>query len=96
MEGHTPPIKTDPSYIHIEVEEVKEAYMLAMPDLSLENIETKVYTSEIRRETEAKIKALEKENEALKAEKDKEVTALWDEINNIKRREKIWNELKGE
>ena len=66
-----------------------------MPDLSLENIETKVYTSEIRRETEAKIKALEKENEALKAEKDKEVTALWDEINSIKQREDIWKELKG-
>lgn len=94
MEGHTAPVKTDSSYIQIGVEEVKEAYLLAMPDLSLENIETKVYTSEIRRETEAKIKALEKENEALKAEKDKEVTALWDEINSIKQREDIWKELK--
>ena len=96
LEGHTPPVKTDPSYIQIEVDEVKESYLLAMPDLSLENIETKVYTSEIRREMESKINNLEKENKTLREEKDKEVNALWDEINNIKERRNIWNELKGD
>lgn len=95
LEGHTPPIPTDPSYVKHDIQEVKDAYMAAIPDLSLENTDVKVYTSDVRRETEAKIKALEKENEALKAEKDKEVTALWDEINNIKQREDIWKELKG-
>lgn len=96
MEGHTTPLKTDPSYIQIGVEEVKEAYLSALPDLSLENVETKVYTSEVRREMEAKINALEKENQDLKEKNESEVSALWDEINNIKERENIWKELKGE
>ncbi|WP_305514442.1 hypothetical protein [Methanobrevibacter sp. V14] len=94
MEGHVAPVKTDPSYIQIGVDEVKEAYLSALPDLSLENIETKVYTSEVRREMEAKIDSLEKENEALKQEKDMEVNALWDEINNIRARQNAWDELK--
>ena len=93
MEGHVAPVKTDPSYIQIGVDEVKEAYLSALPDLSLENIETKVYTSEVRREMEAKIDSLEKENEALKQEKDMEVNALWDEINNIRARQNAWDEL---
>lgn len=94
MEGHTPPVKTDPSYIQIEVDEVKEAYLLAMPDLSLENIETKVYTSEVRRETEAKIKALEKENELLKQENEQANNELWEEINNMKARQEAWEQIK--
>ena len=93
LEGHTPPVKTDPSYIQIDVDEVKEAYLLAMPDLSLENIETKVYTSEVRRETEAKIKALEKENEELKQKNEEDFKELWDEINNMKSRQDAWNNL---
>ncbi len=93
LEGHTPPVKTDPSYIQIEVEEVKEAYLLAMPDLSLENIETKVYTSEVRRETEAEIKQLKKENEELKQKNEDGFNALWNEINNMKKRENVWREL---
>lgn len=96
MEGHTPPVKTDPSYIHIDVEDVKEYYLLALPDLSLENIETKVYTSDVRREMENKISKLEAENEELKQKNETEVNALWEEINNIKERESIWNELKGD
>ena len=62
MEGHTAPLKTDASYIQIGIEEVKEAYLLALPELSLENIETKVYTSDIRREMESKIGDLEDKN----------------------------------
>lgn len=72
MEGHTTPLKTDPSYIQIGIEEVKEAYLLALPDLSLENIETKVYTSEVRKEMEAKISNLEKQVQ----EKDEEVNEM--------------------
>ena len=64
-----------------------------MPDLSLENIETKVYTSEVRRETEAKIKALEKENEELKQKNEEDFKELWDEINNMKSRQDAWNNL---
>ena len=95
LEGHSSPLKTDSSYIEIDIEEIKEAYLSALPDLSLENTETKVYTSEIRRETEAKIKALEKENEQLKQKNESDVKALWEEINNMKKRDEIWNELKG-
>lgn len=68
MEGHVSPIKTDSSYIKHEIEEVKEAYMMTMPDLSLENTETKVYTSDARREMEEKISVLEKELEAKNTE----------------------------
>lgn len=75
LEGHTSPIKTDSSYIEIDVEEIKEAYLSALPDLSLENTETKVYTSEIRREMESKINSLQKELD----EKEKQV-------NNIEKR----------
>ena len=93
MEGHVSPVSTDSSYIKQDVENVKEAYLAAIPDLSLENTETKTYTSEVRREMEAKMEALEKENEALKNEKDSEVNALWDEINNIRARQNAWDEI---
>ena len=63
MEGHTSPVKTDSSYIKIEAEEVKEVYLAALPDLSLSNVTTKTYTSEARREMEAKISELESELE---------------------------------
>lgn len=94
MEGHTTPLKTDPSYIQISWEDVKEAYLLALPDLSLENIETKVYTSDIRREMEAKMIELQKENESLKQENENAVNALWNELNNMKARQDAWETLK--
>ena len=96
MEGHVSPIKTDSSYIKQDIEDVKEHYMAAIPDLSLENTDVKVYTSEIRREMEDKINSLEKENEQLKQKNEEDVKALWEEINNIKEREAIWDELKGD
>ena len=65
MEGHVSPVKTDSSYIKQDIESVKEAYLAAIPDLSLENVETKVYTSEVRREMEEKITRLENKNEEL-------------------------------
>lgn len=82
MEGHTSPLRTDSSYIDIDVEEIKEAYMAAIPDLSLENTEVKVYTSEVRKQMEEKISNLEKENEKLK-EDISEIDKLKDVVNNI-------------
>lgn len=72
MEGHTSPLKTDDSYIKINVDEIKEAYMAAIPDLSLENTDVKVYTSDVRREMEQKINSLEKELE----EKEEKVSNI--------------------
>ena len=40
--------------------------MVAIPDLSLENTDVKVYTSDVRREMEEKISNLESQNETLK------------------------------
>ena len=88
LEGHTPPIRTDSSYIDIHIEDIKEAYLSAIPDLSLENTETKVYTSEVRREMEAKMEALGKENEALKQKYDKkevEVNQMNERLSSIEK-----------
>ena len=90
MEGHTTPLKTDPSYIQIGVEEVKEAYLLALPDLSLENVETKTYTSEVRREMEAKIQELERKNELLESEVS-EIDSIKERLNALER--PSWNEF---
>lgn len=79
MEGHISPVKTDSSYIKKEIDEVKEAYMAALHDLSLEKTETKVYTSEVRREMEEKINMLEKELEA----KTSEATLMDDRLSAI-------------
>lgn len=94
LEGHTAPLATDTSYIKIGFDEILEAYMSVIPDLSLDNTETKVYTSDIRREMESKIKSLEKENESLKEENQKTTKALWDEINNMKARQEAWEQIK--
>lgn len=61
MEGHVSPVQTDSSYIKQDIQNVKETYMSAIPDLSLENTETRVYTSEIRKEMEEKINKLQDE-----------------------------------
>lgn len=94
MEGHAPPVATDSSYIDIPLDEIKEAYLSAIPDFSLENTETRTYTSDVRREMEEKMNALEEENRALRKEKDKEVQALWNELNNMKKRQNIWEDMK--
>lgn len=70
LEGHTPPMATDSHYIKIDVCMVKEAYMAAIPDLSLENTETKVYTSDVRREMESKLTELENKNKLLESENE--------------------------
>ena len=93
MEGHMSPVKTDSSYIQIDIDEVKEVYMYALPDLSLENTETKTYTSEVRREMEAKISELEAKNKQLESEVS-EISSIWDELEDVKRRQDVWEQLK--
>ena len=89
LEGHTTPMKTDGSYIEIGFDEIKEAYLSAIPDLSLENTETKVYTSEIRREMEAKINSLQnklKEKEAQTSDMEErlsKVEEIFNQVNNL-------------
>lgn len=82
LEGHSPPMATDPHYIKIDKEHVKEAYMAAIPDLSLEHAEVKVYTSDIRREMEDKISTLEKELN----EKETEVQNITDRMDSFEKR----------
>lgn len=94
MEGHVSPVSTDSSYIKQDILDVKEHYLAAIDDFSLEHTEVKVYTSEVRKEMESKMNELIKENELLREEKNKEVEALWDEINDLKNREKVWENIK--
>ena len=72
MEGHVSPIATDSSYIKQDIENVKEYYMSAIDDFSLEKTKVKVYTSEVRKEMEEKINMLEKQVQ----EKDAEVNEM--------------------
>lgn len=67
MEGHVSPVQTDSSYIKQDVEDVKEYYMSALDDFSLEKTEVKVYTSEVRKEMESKIADLETKNRELES-----------------------------
>ena len=53
--------------------------MAALPDLSLENTETKVYTSEVRREMENKINSLQKELD----EKEKQVNSIEKRLSTV-------------
>ena len=92
LEGHVSPVKTDSSYIKINVSEVKEAYMAAIPDLSLDNTETKVYTSEIRREMEAKIKELESKNQKMESELS-EIDSMKERILALEKSRPTWNEF---
>lgn len=80
IEGHVSPMKTDPSYIKIDDNDVYEAYMAAIPDLSLENTETKVYTSDVRREMEEKINELENKNEELQNTLTKQQSQIMERI----------------
>ena len=85
-------MKTDSSYIKINVSEVKEAYMAAIPDLSLDNTETKVYTSEIRREMEAKIKELESKNQKMESELS-EIDNMKERILALEKSRPTWDEF---
>lgn len=79
MEGHVSPVSTDSSYIKHDIHEVKETYLAAIPDLSLENTDVKVYTSEARKEMESKINNLENEL----AEKEKQVNNIEEKLARV-------------
>ena len=79
MEGHVSPVSTDTSYIKHDIHEVKETYLAAIPDLSLENTDVKVYTSEARKEMENKISNLENEL----AEKEKQVNNIEEKLSRV-------------
>lgn len=88
MEGHVSPIKTDSSYIKQDIEDVKEHYLAAIPDLSLENTETKTYTSEVRREMEAKIETLTQQNKELESKvqnKDDTIDNMEERLSNVEK-----------
>ena len=65
--------------------------MAAIPDLSLENVETKVYTSDVRREMENKIQELEREVQV----KDDKVELLFKEFAELKKNI-TWEDVKKE
>ena len=92
MEGHVSPVKTDSSYIQITAEEVKEVYLSALPDLSLSNMETKVYTSDIRREMESKINDLESKNQELESKLD-EYSSFEERLRALEENRPSWNEF---
>lgn len=93
MEGHVSPVSTDSSYIKQDIFDVKEHYMAAIDDFSLEKTEVKVYTSEVRKEMEAKMRELEEKNKQLEAEVS-EIGNIWKELDDMKRRQDIWEEIK--
>lgn len=93
LEGHTPPIATDPSYVEHDIEDVKETYLLALPDLSLENIETKTYTLKVRQEMEDKIKKLEEKNKKLESEVS-EIDSIKDRLKALEKSKPSWDEIK--
>ena len=82
MEGHVSPVSTDASYIKQDLTEVKEYYISAIDDFSLEKTEVKVYTSEIRKEMEAKINTLQNE---LK-EKEEQTNIIEDRLESIEKK----------
>jgi len=81
MEGHVSPVSTDSSYIKQDITDVKEHYMAAIDDFSLEHTEVKVYTSEIRKEMEAKMKEMEQKYN----EKEAEVKDMEDRLSTIEK-----------
>ena len=82
MEGHVSPVSTDSSYIKQDIENVRETYMSAIDDFSLEKTEVKVYTSEVRKQMEDRINNLELENQKLKSKLDK-IDKLEEVIENM-------------
>ena len=93
MEGHVSPIQTDSSYIKQDIQNVKEAYMSALEDLSLENTEVKVYTSEVRREMESKIEALESQNKELESKMQNKNYAITNMEERLSRMEKMFSDV---
>ena len=80
LEGHRSPIRTDKSYIKKDKDELKEAYLKALEDLTIEKINPKLLTNKQVTELEGKINKLEQETE----EKDQYIKQLEQEIATIK------------
>ncbi len=76
-----------------DVKDVKEAYMAAIEDLSLENAEAKVYTSEIRKEMEAKINALEDKNKELESKLD-EYNSFEERLRALEENRPTWDKIR--
>lgn len=89
LQGRKPRSVLYRSYLKIKPSVLKEEYIQCLPYLVIEDINK--YKTE-----------LEVTKEQLEVEKDKNIkletniNSIWDEINNIKQREEIWKELKGE
>ena len=81
--------QTHSSYFYENPLKLREIYIEHMNCLTIN-----VDINNIDFKSEEYIK-LEKENKKLKEENEKTINDLWDEINNIKKRESLWNELKG-
>lgn len=92
MEGHTSPLRTDNSYVQIDSIEIKEAYMSAIEDLSLENTEVKVYTSEIRKEMEIKLNELENKNKELESKLD-EYSSFEERLRALEENRPTWDNI---
>jgi len=96
LEGHSSPVSTDSSYIKHDVSDVKEVYMSALEDLSLENTHAKVYTSDARREMESKINDLENKNQELESKLD-EYSSFEERLRALEENRPSWNEfVKGD
>ena len=74
MEGHANPVKTDSSYVKKDKEDVKGAYLLALDDLTLAKVETRIYTNkiteEIHKELDDKNKKIDELESLVKKLKD--------------------------
>lgn len=92
MEGHVSPVPTDNSYIKQEVSDAKEYYMSAIDDFSLEKTAVKVYTSEIRKEMENKIRDLENKNKQMEVELS-ELDSIKNRIKALEENKPTWKEF---
>ena len=79
--------KVDEAYFYPEPETLQREYVKSMDDLLLLS-EVKEITTE-----SPEYQELQKQNKELK-EKEKQIDEIWNEINNIKERENIWESLK--
>lgn len=89
LQGRKPKSIAYQSYIKIKPSRMREEYIQALPYLVVEDYNRVKTELELTKDEleEATIKNNELENS---------INGLWDEINNIKERQNIWNELKGD
>lgn len=83
LQGRKPQSIARKSYIRVKREKLKEEYIRCLPFLVVTEIE----------KARTEIEVLKEENKELK-EKEKQIDEIWNEINNIKERENVWESLK--